>query len=182
MLGEAKILTYSSCKDACKALIWNMHVLLFFKCMVVYKVWYYYYVIYFCIPFVQGATVFYWRIWQNLQVACKALSRQLLSICSVALLSNYKTIYRPFENGMFNELYCCDANGCPAVWSKCNLGKSIHYWRAVPLALSRKVVFLKWHLQAIPPSSTASSLSSSFCFFYLTITLSYPMGCCSSEI
>lgn len=119
--------------------------------MVVYKVWYYYYVIYFCIPFVQGATVFYWRIWQNLRVAFKALSRQLLSICSDSLLSNYKTIYRPFENGMFNELYCCDANGCPAVWSKCNLGKSIHYWRAVPLALSRKVVFFKMTPAGHPP-------------------------------
>lgn len=78
-------------------------------------------------PFVQGATVFYWCIWQNLRVACKALSQQLLSICSDALRPNSKTIYRPFENVMFSELYCCDTNGCPAVWSKCNLGKSIHW-------------------------------------------------------
>lgn len=42
--------------------------------------------------------------------------------------------------------------------------------------------FFKWHLQAILPSSSWSSLSSSFCSFYSTVAPPHPMGCCSSKI
>lgn len=54
------------------------------------------------------------------------------------------------------------------------------------LSLSREAplffFFFKWHLQAILPSSSWSSLSSSFCSFYSTVAPPHPMGCCSSKI
>lgn len=118
---------------------------------------------------IQGVSYFYWRIWPNLRLACKALPRQLQSIWST-LYSNYKTIYRPSEDVMLYELHRRDAHGCPSLnISNRNWGRAL----AGPfLLLFTRGHFSKWYPKAFPPSSCSSSC---LWFSHLTIILC-PMG------
>ena len=105
MLGEAKILTYSSCKDAYKALICDMHVLLNAWLFMRYDITIMLFTIVF--PFVQGVTVFYWRIWQNVLVACKAHN------CCQFVETHFSQIIKQFISPLW----------------KCNVQLIIFLWR-----------------------------------------------------
>lgn len=81
-----------------------------------------------------------------------------------ALLSNYKTIYRPSED----TNYFAWRKYSPVLYiSDTNCEKEIRNQRAVP-PLSHMAVFKKWHVS-----------TSSFSPVYSTINPSYPLGCYS---